>query len=103
MAQLVSASGLGPEGPVFESQYPDKIQKQLLNRVVAFFSFRKLCIIRTHGFESDISAQRKIPVDLYLTSKKTPLFLEVDIVKHLTSKKRLLILEVRAQSRHRER
>ena len=23
MAQLVSASGLGPEGPVFESQYPD--------------------------------------------------------------------------------
>ena len=25
MAQLASASGLGPEGPVFESQYPDKI------------------------------------------------------------------------------
>ena len=24
VAQLVSASGLGPEGPVFESQYPDK-------------------------------------------------------------------------------
>lgn len=24
MAQLASASGLGPEGPVFESQYPDK-------------------------------------------------------------------------------
>ena len=23
VAQLVSASGLGPEGPVFESQYPD--------------------------------------------------------------------------------
>ena len=23
MAQLASASGLGPEGPVFESQYPD--------------------------------------------------------------------------------
>ncbi len=26
VAQLASASGLGPEGPVFESQYPDKIQ-----------------------------------------------------------------------------
>ncbi len=24
MAQLASASGLGPEGPVFESQYPDR-------------------------------------------------------------------------------
>ena len=24
VAQLASASGLGPEGPVFESQYPDK-------------------------------------------------------------------------------
>ena len=40
MAQLVSASGLGPEGPVFESQYPDKIQKQLLeSQVVAFFLY----------------------------------------------------------------
>ena len=29
MAQLASASGLGPEGPVFESQYPD-------NRAVDF-------------------------------------------------------------------
>ena len=27
MAQLASASGLGPEGPVFESQYPDLIKK----------------------------------------------------------------------------
>ena len=36
VAQLVSASGLGPEGPVFESQYPDKIQKQL-SQIVAFF------------------------------------------------------------------
>ena len=26
VAQLASASGLGPEGPVFESQYPDKKQ-----------------------------------------------------------------------------
>ena len=28
VAQLASASGLGPEGPVFESQYPDAIEKQ---------------------------------------------------------------------------
>ena len=38
VAQLVSASGLGPEGPVFESQYPDTNPKQLLEiQVVAFF------------------------------------------------------------------
>ena len=37
VAQLASASGLGPEGPVFESQYPD-FRKQLLGiQVVAFF------------------------------------------------------------------
>ena len=29
VAQLVSASGLGPEGPVFESQYPDILPKEL--------------------------------------------------------------------------
>ena len=28
VAQLASASGLGPEGPVFESQYPDKNKKR---------------------------------------------------------------------------
>ena len=40
VAQLVSASGLGPEGPVFESQYPDLFKKQLLGfQVVAFFIF----------------------------------------------------------------
>ena len=27
VAQLASASGLGPEGPVFESQYHDRIQR----------------------------------------------------------------------------
>ena len=38
VAQLASASGLGPEGPVFESQYPDILKKQPLeNQVVAFF------------------------------------------------------------------
>ena len=34
VAQLVSASGLGPEGPVFESQYPDKKEMTL---VISFF------------------------------------------------------------------
>ena len=29
VAQLASASGLGPEGPVFESQYPDIQAKKL--------------------------------------------------------------------------
>ena len=33
MAQLASASGLGPEGPVFESQYPDKRDQSLLTLV----------------------------------------------------------------------
>ena len=37
VAQLASASGLGPEGPVFESQYPD-IQRLIFGS--AFF-----CII----------------------------------------------------------
>ena len=34
VAQLASASGLGPEGPVFESQYPDKGNYLM---IVAFF------------------------------------------------------------------
>ena len=39
VAQLASASGLGPEGPVFESQYPD-LQKQLSEiQMVAFFFY----------------------------------------------------------------
>ena len=29
VAQLASASGLGPEGPVFESQYPDNQARKL--------------------------------------------------------------------------
>ncbi len=37
MAQLASASGLGPEGPVFESQYPDK--KGNYRLIVAFFLY----------------------------------------------------------------
>lgn len=35
VAQLASASGLGPEGPVFESQYPDF--KKSLTFVRLFF------------------------------------------------------------------
>ncbi len=37
MAQLASASGLGPEGPVFESQYPDG-KADDSSRIVRFFS-----------------------------------------------------------------
>ena len=37
MAQLASASGLGPEGPVFESQYPDS-RADDSSRIVRFFS-----------------------------------------------------------------
>lgn len=37
MAQLASASGLGPEGPVFESQYPDK--KRLILKILGSASF----------------------------------------------------------------
>lgn len=39
MAQLASASGLGPEGPVFESQYPDKEEAKF---VFSFFCARSL-------------------------------------------------------------
>ena len=38
VAQLASASGLGPEGPVFESQYPD-IEEQSFR--LLFFSCTK--------------------------------------------------------------
>ena len=37
VAQLASASGLGPEGPVFESQYPDNLKQLSEIQVVAFF------------------------------------------------------------------
>ena len=54
MAQLASASGLGPEGPVFESQYPDK--KETLKNV-SFF-------VGVLGYGVQKTAQRKIQVDL---------------------------------------
>ena len=47
MAQLVSASGLGPEGPVFESQYPDEIQKQLLEIQVVALEVCRGTVTRT--------------------------------------------------------
>ena len=39
VAQLVSASGLGPEGPVFESQYPDNIKNDYLKSSGRFFCY----------------------------------------------------------------
>ena len=63
MAQLVSASGLGPEGPVFESQYPDKIQGNY-RKIVAFFVvlasfliFRGKCISLSHNKDVMIQAR----------------------------------------------
>ena len=35
--QLASASGLGPEGPVFESQYPDNVKNDYLKSSGRFF------------------------------------------------------------------
>ena len=50
MAQLASASGLGPEGPVFESQYPDLIKNLLIFQQV-FLSFcSKRDIIDKNGW-----------------------------------------------------
>ena len=53
MAQLASASGLGPEGPVFESQYPDILPKELTDfQWVPFY-----CILWA---QCEIMAQRKM-------------------------------------------
>ena len=46
VAQLASASGLGPEGPVFESQYPDK--KGNYQLIVAFFLYNFVDIARRY-------------------------------------------------------
>ena len=43
VAQLASASGLGPEGPVFESQYPDNIKNDYLKSSGRFFVITHLC------------------------------------------------------------
>ena len=37
VAQLASASGLGPEGPVFESQYPDIMKRAAFSEGALFF------------------------------------------------------------------
>ena len=42
VAQLASASGLGPEGPVFESQYPDIQPKKPAEFSAGFLLFRVL-------------------------------------------------------------
>ena len=39
VAQLVSASGLGPEGPVFESQYPDFRRAAIVDSCSFLFNF----------------------------------------------------------------
>ena len=67
MAQLVSASGLGPEGPVFESQYPDIIQKQLLETQVVAFSLSPFSSfwIYPGRLNGPDTAQRKKSVDLH--------------------------------------
>ena len=39
MAQLASASGLGPEGPVFESQYPDFSEAAITKDGCFFFYY----------------------------------------------------------------
>ena len=40
VAQLASASGLGPEGPVFESQYPDFKRSYLISGGFFFLFIR---------------------------------------------------------------
>ena len=42
VAQLASASGLGPEGPVFESQYPDIIKNDYLKSSGRFFCYHHI-------------------------------------------------------------
>ena len=58
VAQLASASGLGPEGPVFESQYPD-IKRLIFGS--AFFYFPKnhtfvFMMIQAKGIEKSFGA-----------------------------------------------
>ena len=60
VAQLASASGLGPEGPVFESQYPDTKEKQSSDfQVVAFLFSGFWGIMHQRKMH-----QRKIHVDI---------------------------------------
>ena len=40
VAQLASASGLGPEGPVFESQYPD-LERLIFGSAFFYYLCRK--------------------------------------------------------------
>ena len=68
MAQLASASGLGPEGPVFESQYPDTKEKQSSDfQVVAFLFSGFWGIMHQRKMH-----QRKIHVDFRWRGRWTP-------------------------------
>ena len=57
MAQLASASGLGPEGPVFESQYPDIQQKPAENQQVFSFYAEGTWIQKVENLRSEDSPQ----------------------------------------------
>ncbi len=48
MAQLASASGLGPEGPVFESQYPD-IKRLIFGSASFYVHMQRFLDIRYNG------------------------------------------------------
>ena len=50
VAQLVSASGLGPEGPVFESQYPDKKEQLIFN--CSFFCISLTLSLKYNGLST---------------------------------------------------
>ncbi len=52
VAQLASASGLGPEGPVFESQYPDTTRATVLAAFV-FMPFSR-CVMRARQMMLEI-------------------------------------------------
>ena len=57
MAQLASASGLGPEGPVFESQYPDTTRATVLAAFV-FMPFSR-CVMRARQMMLEIRINGK--------------------------------------------
>ena len=81
VAQLASASGLGPEGPVFESLYPDILTRKLTD--FQWVSFLLLCIllckIKFHLFivlfwmVCDKVLQKCMFLCIFNTSEKLPI------------------------------
>ena len=74
VAQLASASGLGPEGPVFESQYPDNgaVDFQLL-----FFLFNFALLPMTMHFLSiKTGVFMDNPMFFKVVSMKTGIFMD---------------------------